>query len=241
MKDGVLPNELYGTLSHTIWTTIGQRQVFLWTRKHGLTGHNLKVLELIVKFCIQYYKIYFDIKVKHYLEVAPYHIPAQLRILKTQPKIIRDAVIFYIRTGAWYTHHECLLLSLLASSNYKDRNFAVDQIIKLRGYERQTKDHTKDKPLCQTATSLRKLISSKPGEVAEPVFTCSLSTKRSKSYVILHMLFQSSPVTFRPLRDDVKLVTEAEASVAGPESREGYTRDHIQHRESILTFLCTFD
>ena len=91
MKVSVLPNKmqekLCGILIHSRWLTTAQRLLFLWTRQHGLNGHNLKVLELLVKFCLEYYfKIYFDLKVKHDLVDAPYHILTQLRILKTQPK-----------------------------------------------------------------------------------------------------------------------------------------------------------
>ena len=94
---GSLPEEmqemLCDLLNHARWNSTGERLAFLWTRKHGLTGHNLKVLELLVKFCIEYYfKIYFDIKVKHCLQDGPYHILTQLRILKTQPKCVRDAI-----------------------------------------------------------------------------------------------------------------------------------------------------
>ena len=74
-------------------------------------------------------------KVKHYISGAPYHIRTSLRLLKTQPKKVRDSITYYIRTGAWYAHTECLLFSLLASSNLQDRQFAVDQILNLRGKE----------------------------------------------------------------------------------------------------------
>ena len=87
---------------------------------------------MLVKFCLEwYFKLYFDIKVKHFIADAPYHILTSLRILRTQPKKVRDVVTFYIRTGAWYSHSECLLLSLLASSDPSDRRFAVNQILKL--------------------------------------------------------------------------------------------------------------
>jgi hypothetical protein len=98
----------------------------MWTRQHGLTGQSLRTLEVLVKFCLQFYfKIYFDIKVKHLIVDAPYHILTGLRILKTQPKKVKDAITFYVRTGAWFAHPECLLLSLLANSTPSDRNFAI--------------------------------------------------------------------------------------------------------------------
>ena len=106
----------------------------MWTRKHGLTGNNLRVLESLAKFCLQFYfKIYFDVKVRHLIVDAPYHVLTGLRILRTQPKKVRDAITFYVRTGAWYSHPECLILSLLASPIISERKFAIDQVLKLRG------------------------------------------------------------------------------------------------------------
>lgn len=44
-------------------------------RKHGLSGKPLKILESLVKFCLQFYfKMYFDIKVRHLIIDAPHHV-----------------------------------------------------------------------------------------------------------------------------------------------------------------------
>ena len=99
LKAGELPPDLQnitcGTLNHARWLTTGQRLIYMWTRDHGLTGQNLKVLRLLVNFCLQFYfPIFFDIKVKHRIEDGPYHILKQLRILKTQPKRVQHAVTF---------------------------------------------------------------------------------------------------------------------------------------------------
>ena len=89
LKAGHLPpamqEMLCGPLCHARWLTTAQGIAFLWTRKHGLSGSNLKVLEMLVKFCLEsYFNLYFDIKVKHMIVDAPYHILTSLRILKTQ-------------------------------------------------------------------------------------------------------------------------------------------------------------
>ena len=142
-------------------------------------GQELKTLEVLVNFCLQYYfKIYFDIKVKHLIVDAPYHILTFLRILKTQPKKVKDAITFYVRTGAWYAYLECLLLSLLASSTPSDRQFAISQILKLRGDKEFGDNSLRPRitpKLNLSATSLINLISWKSGEVQEPSFTCSIS------------------------------------------------------------------
>ena len=152
----------------------------MWTRKHGLTGNNLRVLESLAKFCLQFYfKIYFDVKVRHLIVDAPYHVLTGLRILRTQPKKVRDAITFYVRTGAWYSHPECLILSLLASPIISERKFAIDQVIKLRGGSEFGDNSLRPRitpKLDLSATSLTTLISWAPGKVQEPSFTCSLST-----------------------------------------------------------------
>ena len=56
VKSGNLPQEqremLCGPINHARWLTTAQRIIFLWTRKHG---QNIKVLEMLVKFCLEYY------------------------------------------------------------------------------------------------------------------------------------------------------------------------------------------
>ena len=103
-------------------------------KKHGLKGESLIILNILASYAVKsYFKLYFDIKVKHKMEDAPYHILTQLRILRTQPKLVKDIVTKYVRSGAWYAHSENVLLSLLASSIPSDRKFAVDKILKIPG------------------------------------------------------------------------------------------------------------
>jgi len=127
-----LLEERLGGLAWALATA--HRIVYMWKRKHGLSRSNLRVLESLVKFCLQFYfKIYFDIKVRHLIVDAPYHVLTSLRILRGQPKKVRDPIIFYVRKGAWYAHPECLILSLLASPIMSERKFAINQVLKLRG------------------------------------------------------------------------------------------------------------
>ena len=191
VKSGTLPQDLQhikcGPLSHSRWLTTGQRLVYMWTRVHGLSVGDTKVLETLVKFCLQmYFKLYYDIKVKHSLVEAPYHILTQIRILKKQPKQVREIVDFYVRKGAWYAHHENVLISLLASSDPQDRKFAVEQILKLRGKSEYGDMSVRPRltpKLNMSATTLTKLISWKPGQVHEPVFTCALSKDEIRSFI----------------------------------------------------------
>ena len=191
VKSGTLPADLQeikcGPLSHARWLTTGERLVYMWTRHHGLTGKDEKVFETLVRFCLEmYFKLYFDIKVKHFIVDAPTHIVTELRLLRKQPKKVRDILTVYVKSGAWYAHSECILLSLLSSSDKEERKFAVEKILKLRGSSQlgdmsvRPRRHPK---LNMSATSLTKLISWTQGEVYEPVYTCSLSNDIIKSFV----------------------------------------------------------
>ena len=212
----------------------------MWIRQHGLTGKSLKVLEILVKFCLEYYfKIYFDMKVKHLIVDAPYHILTSLRILKTQPKVVKDAVTFYVRTGAWYSHPECLLLSLLASCDSTDRKFAVNQILKLRGNNEYGDMSVRPRvtpKLNLSATSLIKLISWRQCEVQEPSFTCSLSKAEIQGFLEKPYIPPQFSCHTQSTEGCVKLVTEASAEVCGPEARDGYIRARLQHRETMPVF-----
>ena len=124
-------------------------------------------------------------KVKHLIADATYHILTSLRLLKSQPKKVKDAITFYVWTGAWYAHSECLLLYLLASSDSLDRQFAISQILQLRGGAEYADNNLRPRinpSLNFSATSLINLIIWKHGEVQESSFTCSISWDHIKSF-----------------------------------------------------------
>ena len=73
--DMKLKHRKCGSLNHARWLTTGQALMMLWIRYHGLQGETLDAFKLIIKFVLQsYFKLYFDIKVKHRLVDGPNHI-----------------------------------------------------------------------------------------------------------------------------------------------------------------------
>ena len=56
-----------------------------------------------------------------------------MRFKGSSSKEVGDIVIPYIRSGAWFAHPESVLVSLLASPSFEDREFGVQQILKIRG------------------------------------------------------------------------------------------------------------
>ena len=235
----------------------------MWTRKHGLKGYPLKILRVLVKFCLtMYFKCFFDIKVRHLLVDAPYHILTTLRILKTQPKIVQKTVTFYIRKNAWYAHPECLLLSLLSSSDFEDRQFAVDQILQKRDGNEYGDNSVRPRitpKLNLAATSLINLISWNLKEIQEPSFTCSRSTSEIESYretpfvppkfschtqsterfVHYSLSFSRKDIDFSSYicsNRAVALTTEASEAVCRQDAREGYIKVSLSERGEMSKF-----
>ena len=101
---------------------------------YGLTGEVYGRFILILKYVTQvYFQVWFEIKVKHSIVNGPHHIITLLRLLSQQSKEVREIVTPYIQSGAWFAHPEAILVSLLASPKSADREFAVSQILKVRG------------------------------------------------------------------------------------------------------------
>lgn len=244
VKSGNLPPELQevqcGLISHARFLTTAENLVYMWTRHHGLIDQDLKTLEILVCFCIEmYFKLYYDIKVQHKLQDGPYHILTQLRILKTQPKKVRDIATFYVRTGAWFAHWECVLLSLVASSKEDDRKFAVMQILKLRGNNEYGDTSVRPRihpKMNLSATSLQNLIPWTPGQVHEPIFTCYLSKEEIKKIEDTAFEVPIFSIHTQSTERAVKQVTEAAAAVVGQQARDGFVRARAQHREIMPSF-----
>ena len=61
VKEGNLPAELAkilcGELSTAHWNTTGEALILLWMSDHGLTGEQLRILEVLVRFTIDVYFI----------------------------------------------------------------------------------------------------------------------------------------------------------------------------------------
>ena len=176
---------------------------------------------------------------RHRLQDGPYHILTQLRILRTQPQKVKEAVTFYVCSGAWYAHSECIPLSLLASEDPGDRKFAVNQILKLRGKDefgdRSVRPRITPK-LNLAATTLQKLITWKAGQVQEPVFTCSMTRDDIRGFLSTPYDVPQYSIHTQSTERAVKQVTEASSAVVGQEARDGFIRARAHHREAMPSF-----
>ena len=248
IKTGHLPESMIsmscGPVCHARWLTTGQRILFMWTRKHGLHGKSFKVLEMLVQFCVQwYFKLFFDIKVKHNIADAPYHILTSIRILKTQPTQVQEIVTPYIKSGAWYSHSECIILSLLSSTDFDDRSFAVDKILQIRGKEEFGNTNVRPRVLPKLnldATNLKNLIHWEKS-IHEPIFTCLLTKEEVKSFLCQPFKPPNFSSHTQSTERAVKLVTEASANVCGQQARDGYIKALLHHRQKLPNFISKKD
>ena len=244
VKKGNLPESLQylqcGALSHARWLTTGQRLIFLWTRHHGLVRKEKKLLEILARFFVNYYfKLYFDIKVKHLIVDAPRHILTSLRLLRSEPKVVTEIISPYIQSGAWYAHPQNLLLSLLASNNSEERNFAVDMILEHRKDNEYGDSSARIRitpKLNFSAVKLTDLIVWNETKVEEPIFTTHMS--RYDISLLRHtpLSVPSFSCHTQATERCVKLTTEAAAAVAGQEARDLYIKAKNIHRKIIPHF-----
>ena len=99
---------------------------------HGLQGDTLKTFELIIQIVLRsYFKLYFDIKVKHSLVEGPNHVVSALRITRIIGNKVKDIVSPYIALAAYHAQPENVLLTLLGSENQENRIFTIEKILKI--------------------------------------------------------------------------------------------------------------
>ena len=96
--------------------------------------------------------------------------------IRTQDQSVVDTLLKRVRSSAWFSHSECILIFLLNSDIPEEKSWAVTKIIEIRG----------DKDLGNKA--VRKRVHPEQNfnaetlvdlifweEASEPIFTCDLS------------------------------------------------------------------
>ena len=244
LRDGCLSQTLAnmrcGSLCHARWLTLGEAIMMLYMSEHGLDGEVYRKFILIVKYVSQvYFQIWFDIKVKHSIVDGPYHILTLLRLVRQQSEEVREIVIPYVRSGAWFAHPEAILVSLLSSPVPEERKFAVDQILTIRGDSDLGDISVRERvtPLLNIeATTLIEMIDWDREKIYEPVFTCKLTQSELTKVLESPLDIPYYPLHSQSTERAVKQVTEAAAAVCGPEKRDGYVRARVAHREIMPVF-----
>ena len=101
---------------------IYQAYMMLWLRFHGVEAKTLRILELLVRFCLTVYlQLCYHIKVKHHISCAPDNILKSVQLLKKRPDEVKNLIRNLIQGGANHAHSQNLATSLLTSADEDDR------------------------------------------------------------------------------------------------------------------------
>ena len=212
----------------------------LWMCDHGLTGEVLRKLEVLVRFCINvYFKLYFDIKVKHHIKDAPHHFIHGLELLEQQSDEVKTIITDVIIRGSYSAHSENLLASLLCSASKEDREFAVKQILKIRD-GREEGDLSvrirRNPQININAKTPVDLIDWEKEIILEPVFTTKMNLSEINEFIHTQLDMAPFSTHTQSCERAVQEVSKATVSVYGKDRRDGFVRARIDHREMLPVF-----
>jgi hypothetical protein len=241
IRTGNIPIDLIkmecGPVNHSRWLTTANRMMQIWVSVHGLSGENLSTLSHLVEYVVGvYYPMWLDIKVRWSFIEGPRHVLETLRLLKMQNQVNRNIVQKYVISGAWFSHSEAVLTTLLCSSIVEERVFAVDCILHIRRGldkgETSVRERTHSSSLNIDAKTLTELCSW-THNVFKPIQTCSLTTETILDFKVNPMVVDSIPCHTQSIERAVKQTTRACAAVYGHDSRDGFIRAGCHHRKLL--------
>ena len=206
----------------------------LWMRHHDVHGETLRKFEVI----IMYFKLYFEIKVKHHISYGPRHIVSSLKLLNQQASEVKNIITPVIQRGAYHAHSENVLASFVCSDSEEDRVFAVDKILKIRNGS----DHGDLSVRCHSTPEIN-LDANTPKELIdwdkklhEPVFTCKLNLEEINEIKNRPIMIPTFSLHTQSCERAVQEVAKSTCEVHGEKRRDGWVRARIAHREFMPVF-----
>ena len=139
----------------------------------------------------------------------------------------------YVLSSAWFSHSECVLLTLLCSEEEEERRFAVKKVLELRGDseigDNSVRSRVHAAYFNKDATKLTDLTSWNEN-VFEPVLTCCLTPDSIREFLDRPMEVSYMPVHGQSMERLVKQVTVACSSVFGYDARDRFLRAREANR-----------
>ena len=157
-------------------------------------------LKVICQFIVSVYgPCWFEIKTKPLWTEGPNHLLSLLSKCSLQPLDVQAVIKNSISEGAYYSHSESVLTSMLTSSDREERMYAVKTIISIRAAsvnpdvgDLKPRRRTISKNLNFQSKSLTDLLNSNENNnILEPPVTCKIPTAE------LYNLIQE-PITVQP-------------------------------------------
>ena len=184
---GVLPRDVAlrksGKMGHSRWLTMAETCIEMWQSEHGLEGELLERLRTLVTFIVTVYcQMWFQIKVKHSWLEGPRHVLFELSLYRLQSHQVQEIILPTLLRSAWNSHSESILQTMICSPDREEREFAVKQILKIRGKNKlgDMKPRPRKLPkLNINAENLKDMIDWKGSK--EPVLTCNFSKEEIKA------------------------------------------------------------
>ena len=140
----------------------------------------------------------------------------------------------HAKSSAWNAHSEHILQTLLVSDEEADREFAIKQILAIRG-ESQFGNRgyrARTVPDINTeATTLQELINWPQDGLHEPVLTCHIPSDELQKYIHEKMKVPKFTVHGQSIERCVQAVSRACGAVFGDDRRDGFIHAILAHRK----------
>ena len=226
-----------GPVCHARWLTTANRLMIIYCKKHGLRGKKVKTLSTLVNFIVShYYKMWFEIKCAPRLIDGPRHLLKSIQLLAVATPEVKEIVMPVVQRGAYHGHSENVLLALLSSSDEKEREFAVDKIVEIRGGEEFGDKSVRDfhtPTLNWKASSVLDMIDWDDAVISEPILTCHMSTDEVMSLKEMPLVVENFCGHGLSVERAVKETSVASGKVFGFERRDGYIRAKVKSRKMV--------
>ncbi|CAG9794368.1 unnamed protein product [Diatraea saccharalis] len=232
-----LANKDPGKLAHSRWLTCANRILRLYIG----TAKPTKNLKELATFVMKVYAPnWFDIKSKSSCTFGPIHIFNMVKRSMYLQDDLKSIVLNTIKRNAFFIHPENLLLAMLQDDIQQVREMALRRILKARKEPKGKKVREFQLPeLKIDAKNYYDLIEWAKEKITEPPITMKyndseITTKIATGGKLFDI--EKYPCHTQAVERCVKLVTEASASVCGPDARDGFIRTRIKSRQEIPIF-----
>ena len=197
IDEGVLEREC-GPFCMARWLTAACRLLKLYVSFNSLNVKDAENLKLVCQFIVSCYgPCWFEIKLKSLWTEGPNHLLSLIQKASLQPLNVQAVIKKYIKEGAYYSHSESVLTTMLTSQDREERLYAVKSIISIRAASENPdigdlspRRRTLTKNLNFQAKSLTDLLNCN-ATILEPPVTCKIPT--AELYQIVE-----EPITVRP-------------------------------------------
>lgn len=228
-----LANRDPGKMAHSRWLTTANRILRVYVGTENPSSELQIIAEYIVKV---YAPTWFEIKSKPFCTDGPIHLFGIVNKSRYVADRIKNIIDPVIQRNAYFSHPENILLAMITDDKKHVRELGLRRILKCRNTQNDEIREFKVPKLNFEAHSYMDLIDWQSVTVTEPPLTRDIPNETLKEMILIvsnEINILQYPCHTQAVERCVKLVTEASASVCGPESRDGFILARISSRENL--------